>query len=63
MQKCARLLIFIKPWDDDVFINLLKLLKFIEKMEKHSGISIEIVMPEDLLGHVNAAVYSQNLEA
>ena len=50
-----KFLIFIKPWDDAVFLNLIKLLRFIEKSESELGVSLEIVMPEDLLIQVNAA--------
>ena len=52
MRTSTKLLIFIKPWDDEVFVNLLKLLKFIQYQEEQIGTSIEVVLPQDLLGHL-----------
>ena len=46
--KCSKFLIFIKPWDDDVFVNLLVLLKFVEDHEHELNICIEVVLPGDL---------------
>ena len=45
---CCKFLIFIKPWDEDVFINLLVLLKFIQDKENELNICIEVVLPADL---------------
>eukprot|EP00353_Schmidingerella_taraikaensis_P009666 CAMPEP_0185592298 /NCGR_PEP_ID=MMETSP0434-20130131/67455_1 /TAXON_ID=626734 ORGANISM="Favella taraikaensis, Strain Fe Narragansett Bay" /NCGR_SAMPLE_ID=MMETSP0434 /ASSEMBLY_ACC=CAM_ASM_000379 /LENGTH=128 /DNA_ID=CAMNT_0028218001 /DNA_START=89 /DNA_END=471 /DNA_ORIENTATION=+ len=56
VSRCPKLLIFIKPWDDDVFINLLKLLSYIERIEQEQEICIEVVMPADLLAQVQAAI-------
>ena len=52
MRTCTKLLIFIKPWDDEVFVNFLKLLKFIQNHEEQTGTSIKVVLPRDLLGHL-----------
>ena len=46
--KCSKFLIFIKPWDDDVFVNLLVLLKFVQDNEHELNICIEVVLPGDL---------------
>ena len=42
------ILIFIKPWDDEVFLSFITLLEFIEHMEGELGISVTLVLPEDL---------------
>ena len=44
----SKFLIFIKPWDDAVFLNLIKLLEYVEQQEKNLGICIEVVLPSDL---------------
>lgn len=49
MRTSTNLLIFIKPWDDEVFVNLLHLLKFIQYHEEQTGTSINVVLPKDLL--------------
>ena len=34
------ILIFIKPWDDDVFLTYIKLLEYIERIEKEQDICV-----------------------
>ena len=54
-HRRPKILIFIKPWDDAVFENLIALLGYIERCEAEMSIEIDIVMPEDLLVQVEQA--------
>ena len=42
---CPRILIFIKPYDEEVFINFFKLLRYIMEKQTELNICISIVMP------------------
>ena len=44
----ARICIFIKPFDEEVFRSLYKFVKFIQELEKELGIDIELICHENL---------------
>ena len=48
-SRNPKILVFIKPWDDEVFLSFVTLLEFIEQMEGELDVSVTIVLPEDLL--------------
>ena len=53
---CPKFLIFIKPWDDSVFMNLIVLLNFVANCEQELGVCVEIVLPQDLLEQLKNAI-------
>jgi|LakMenEpi03Aug12_release.lakeMendotaPanAssembly.Ray.scaffolds.fasta_scaffold916283_1 hypothetical protein len=42
-KSAARLMVFIKPFDENVFETFYVFVKFIEDLEKELGINIEII--------------------
>ena len=55
----TKILIFIKPWDDEVFLNFISLLEYIELMEIAHDIEVTVVLPEDLIGRTNDYIRTQ----
>ena len=49
LPACPRILMFIKPWDDEVFENFFMILKALQVQEEiHVDCRITIVLPPDL---------------